>query len=168
VWPAASNPYPSGLAGLWPWARHQLCVFHILKEINDLIVAGVRRLAGALARRGSAGRKRQRGRPSKAQQAARAAAGPTLKEKAGFVLKHRFLIVKNSDALDQQRWDDLTQMFDYLPELRALWSFAGEVRELFDKEARVQALWQRRQALLRQEKYQQVPELIEALTMLEA
>src|SRR5207244_2159847 len=43
-----------------------------------------------------------------------------------------------------------------------------EVRELFDKEARVQALWQRRQALLRQEKYQGVPELAEALTMLQA
>jgi hypothetical protein len=163
-----SNLYPALLAELWPRARHQLCVFHILKDINDLILAGVRRLARAMQRRGRAGRKRQRGRPRKAQQAARAAAGPTLKEKAGFVLKHRFLLVKKTSDLDKQQWEDLTQMFDYLPQLRALWCFASEVRGLFEKEARVQTLWQRRQALLRQEKYRQVPELIEAMKMLEA
>src|SRR5206468_6152489 len=64
--------YPAVLAELWPTARHQLCVFHLLKDVNDLIVAAVRRLARALARRGNAGRKRRRGRPSKAQRAARA------------------------------------------------------------------------------------------------
>jgi Transposase len=163
-----SHLYPTVLAELWPAARHQLCVFHLLKDINDLIVQGVRRLARALQRRGNAGRKRQRGRPSKAQQAARAAAGPTLKEKAGFILKHRFLVVKKSSALDKQQWQELIQMFDYLPELRTLWYFAGEVRELFEKEARVQTLWKRRQTLLRQEKYQGVPELAEAMKLLEA
>src|SRR6266404_3211750 len=71
-----SSLYPAVLAEVWPAARHQLCVFHLLKDLNDLIVAGVRRLARALARRGNAGRKRPRGRPSKTQQAARAAAGP--------------------------------------------------------------------------------------------
>jgi len=160
--------YPALLAELWPQARHQLCVFHILKDINDLIIAGVRRRARAMQRRGRAGRKRRRGRPSRAQQAARAAAGPTLQEKAGFILKHRFLVVKNSDALDPPQWDDLTQMFDSLPELRTLWHFAGDVRQLFEKEARVQTLWQRRQALLRQQKYQGMPELAEAMKMLEA
>src|SRR6202049_4469780 len=68
-----SNLYPKVLAELWPHARHQLCVFHILKDINDLIIKAVRHLARARQRRGNAGRKRQRGRPSKAQQAARAA-----------------------------------------------------------------------------------------------
>jgi transposase-like protein len=160
--------YPAVLAALWPAARHQLCVFHILKDINDLIVAGVRRLARALGRRGNAGRKRKRGRPSKAQQAARAAAGPTLKEKAGFILKHRFLIVKKSSTLDEQQWQDLVAMFDYLPELRTLWQFASEVRAVFAKDARVQTLWQRRAVLLREQKYKQVPELAEALAMLEA
>src|SRR6266404_1205331 len=162
-----SSLHPTVLAELWPPTRHQLCVFHILKDINELIVAGVRRLARAMARRGNAGRKRQRGRPTKAQQAARAAAGPTLKEQAGFLLKHRFLIVKNPGALDQPQWAALVQMFDYLPELRTLWQFANEVRGLFAKEARVQTLWQRRAALLRQEKYQGVAELVAAMALLE-
>jgi hypothetical protein len=163
-----STLYPAVLAELWPHARHQLCVFHILKGINDLIIKAVRRLARARARRGNAGRKRKRGRPSKEQQAARGALGPTLKEKAGFILKHRFLIVKKTSELDKQQWQDLARMFDYLPELRTLWHFACEVRGLFEKEARVQTLWSRRQTLLRKEKYKAVPELVEAMEVLEA
>ena len=163
-----SSLYPAVLAELWPQARHQLCVFHLLKDINDLILAGVRRLAHAMQRRGRSGRKRKRGRPSKEQQAARAALGPTRKEKAGFILKHRFLIVKKTGELDKQQWQDLVQMFDYLPDLRTLWHFASEVRELFEKEARVQTLWKRRAALLREEKYKAVPELVKALERLEA
>src|SRR5262249_27705158 len=110
----------------------------------------------------------KRGRPSKAQQVARAALGPTLKEKAGFILKHRFLVVKNTSAMAKQQWGDLVQMCGYQPELRTLWYFACEVRGLFEKEARVQTLWRRRAALLRQETYQAVPELVEAMRMLEA
>lgn len=162
-----SNLYPDVLARLWPHARHQLCVFHILKDINDLILKGVRRLADALARRGNSGRKRRRGRPSKKQQAARAAAGATLKEKAAFIRKHRFLVVKKSSDLSVQQREDLGQMFEYLPELRTLWYFACDVRELFEKEARVQTLWKRWWALMRNEKYKAVPELAEAMEMLE-
>jgi hypothetical protein len=163
----ASNLYPEVLAELWPHARHQLCVFHILKEINKLVLKGVRRLARAMQRRGNRGRKRKRGRPSKVQLAARAATGPTLKEKADFILKHRFLIVKNTRAMDKQQWDDLVKMFEYLDELRTVWYFACAVRRLFEKEARVQTLWQRRAKLLRNQKYKEVPELAEAMEMLE-
>jgi len=163
-----STLYPALLAQLWPAARHQLCVFHLLKDINDLILQAVRRLAHALKRRGNAGRRRQRGRPSKAQQAARAIAGPTVKEKAGFILKHRFLIVKKTGELDKRQWDHLIGMFDYLPQRRTLWHFACAVRGLFEKEARVQTLWKRRQALLKNEPSQTVTELVEAMAMLEA
>ena len=163
-----STLYPAVLAELWPAARHQLCVFHVLKDINDLIVAGVRRLARAMARRGKAGRKRRRGRPSKARRAARAAAGPTLKEKAGFVLKHRFLVVKETGDMSKEQWEALGRAFDYLPGLRTLWYFACEARGLFEKEARVQTLWKRRAALLRNSECQAVPELAEAMGVLEA
>jgi transposase len=162
-----SNLYPKVLADLWPDARHQLCVFHILKDINTLIIKAVRRLASAMSRRGNKGRKRKPGGRTREQQAAQAALGPTLKEKAGFICKHRFLVVKNTSDFDKQQWETLGQMFDYLPELRTLWYFACEARRLFEKEARVQTLWKRRAALLRKEAYQQVPELVEAMEMLE-
>jgi hypothetical protein len=159
-----SDLYPAVLAQLWPATRHQLCVFHLLKDVNDLILKAVRRLAAALARRGKAGRKRKPGRPSAARRAARAARGPTLKEQAAFIRKHRFLIVKA--ALDKGQWDDLTVMFDYLPALRTLWQFAGEARDCLQAGARVQTLWRRRAALLRPQQYQEVPELAKAMDLL--
>jgi len=162
-----SNLYPDLLARLWPAARHQLCVFHILKDINDLILKAVRRLAGAMRRQGHGGRKRQAGRPSKAQQAARAASGPTLKQKAAFILKHRFLLVKKTGDLTKEQWQALAQVFEYEPGLRTLWYFACDVHRLFEKEARVQALFKRRAALLRDERYKAVAELAEAMAMLE-
>src|SRR5918994_5288087 len=57
-----SNLYPGVLAELWPEADHQLCVFHVIKDINKLILTAVRRLRKAMHRRGQAGRKKKRGR----------------------------------------------------------------------------------------------------------
>src|SRR5215831_14501709 len=114
-----SNLYPDLLARLWPAARHQLCVFHILKDINALI------------------------------------------------LKHRFLLVKKTGDLTKEQWQALAQVFEYESGLRTLWYFARDVHRLFEKEARVQALFKRRAALLRDERYKAVAELAEAMAMLE-
>ena len=57
-----SNLYPAMLEELWPDAEHQLCVFHVIKDINKLILDAVRRMCAATARRGKAGRRKKRGR----------------------------------------------------------------------------------------------------------
>jgi hypothetical protein len=57
-----SNLYPALLAELWPGARHQLCVFHVLKDVLEKVLQAVRRLRRGQARRGRAGRKGRRGR----------------------------------------------------------------------------------------------------------
>ena len=77
-----SNLYPAVLAELWPEAEHQLCVFHIIKNINKLVLDAVRRLRTAMSRRGKAGRQKKRGRKSKKAKAAAKRRGPTVKEKA--------------------------------------------------------------------------------------
>src|SRR5262249_2324647 len=95
-----SNLYPALLAELWPGADHQLCIFHIIKEINKLILDAARRLRTAMARRGRAGRKKKRGRKgAKRRPAARR--GATLKEKSAFIFKHRHLIVKRRAKLTE-------------------------------------------------------------------
>src|SRR5437660_1560058 len=53
-----SNLYPAVLGELWPDADHQLCVFHVIKDINKLVLDGVRRMRSAMSRRGKAGRKK--------------------------------------------------------------------------------------------------------------
>src|SRR5262249_40807459 len=107
--------YPAALAEVWPQARHQLCVFHVLQDVTQKVLDAVRALRRRKARRGNAGRKRRRGRPSKKQQAARLRRGPTAKQKAAFVYEHRFLIVKRPENYQGKDADNLSRMYEYLP-----------------------------------------------------
>lgn len=58
-----SNLYPAVLAELWPDANHQLCVFRVIKDINQSVLDAVRRMRGAMSRRGKAGRKKKDSSP---------------------------------------------------------------------------------------------------------
>jgi transposase-like protein len=42
VFSDGSNLYPELLAQIWPQARHQLCVFHLLRDLLDKVLAAVR------------------------------------------------------------------------------------------------------------------------------
>jgi hypothetical protein len=161
-----SNLYPELLATIWPDAKHQLCVFHLLRDVLDKVLAAVRRLRQAQARRGRAGRKRRRGRPSKRRQARRRQRGPTAKAKAAFVWKHRFLIVKRRAKLTKTEKEGLAQLFAYLPELRPLWSFSQDVYQLLDDSKTLRVARWRSTWLRYDPKYQGVRELVEALDVL--
>ncbi len=160
-----SNLYPDLLAEIWPAAKHQLCVFHLLRDVLDKVLAGVRRLRRAQARRGRAGRKRRRGRPSKRHQARRRQRGPTAKEKAAFVWQHRFLIVKRTAKLTETAREELAQLFAYLPELRPLWSFRQDRYRLLDDAQTLRVARWRYTWLRYDPKYQGVRELVEALEL---
>jgi hypothetical protein len=162
-----SNLYPAVLQEVWPQAKHQLCVFHVLQDVTNQVLAAARRLRRGQARRGQAGRKARKGRRGPQGQARARRRGPTLKEKAAFVYKHRFLIVKRAANLTRREWADLCVVLLYLPELRPLRSFCQQVYELFSPE-QVARLARRRQALLlKQADYREVPELAKALGLLE-
>src|SRR6516164_1595454 len=163
-----SNLYPALLAVLWPDADHQLCVFHVIKDINELILDAVRRLKGTMARRGKAGRKKKRGRKSKQAKAAAARRGPSLKEKAHFVFKHRHLIVKRREHLTETERDDLVKMLGYLPELGGLRRFADRLYWLFDTPKNYHQAGCRQAAILRAPEFRAVPELIKAMEQLDA
>jgi Transposase len=162
-----SNLYPAVLHEVWPGAKHQLCVFHVLQDVTNKVLDGVRRLRRQQARRGQAGRKRRRGRRSEKQKRRERRRGPRNKEKAAFVYKHRFLIVKRSGGLTKKDWADLVQMFRYLPELRTLWYFCQEVYQLFSAEQVIRLARRRRTLLLKKQSYQEVPELAKAMGLLE-
>lgn len=161
-----SNLYPAVLGELWPDAEHQLCVFHILKEINGLVLDAVRRLRKGMARRGRAGRKRRPGRKGAKRRAAAARRGLTLKEKSAFVFKHRHLIVKRREKLTESEQQDLWRMFSYLPELVTLRHFAERIHWLFDAPKDYHQASCRRAALVRDATFRRVPELVKALEQL--
>jgi Transposase len=161
-----SNLYPAVLVELWPQAEHQLCVFHIIKNINKLILDAVRRLRSAMSRRGKAGRQKKRGRKSKKAKAAAKRRGLTVKEKAHFAYKHRHLIVKRRENLTESERGDLTRMLEYLPELSTLRRFADRIYWLFDTDKDFHQASCRRAAILRESAFQAVPELVKAMEQL--
>lgn len=159
-----SNLYPTVLAELWPNARHQLCVFHVIKDINAHVFDALRRLRRKLAHK--RGPKRRRGRPSQNQQRERKRQGPTKKEQAYFVWKHRHLLVTRPEHLDgrQRRW--LSQMFRYLPQSRTLRAFVLAIYRLFDPEQSPHQSRCRRAALVNDPRYRVDPDLAKVLGML--
>src|SRR3954466_11968977 len=161
-----SNLYPAVLAELWPGADHQLCVFHVIKDINKLILDAVRRLRMAMSRRGQAGRKKKWGRQGKKAKAAARRRGPSLKEKAKFVFTHRYLITKRRENLTEKERGDLRRMLEDLPELATLRRFADRIYWLFDTPKDYHQASCRRAAIVRDEAFLAVPELVKALEQL--
>jgi hypothetical protein len=162
-----SNLYPSVLAELWPEADHQLCVFHVIKDINKLILDAVRRMRTAMSRRGKAGRKKKRGRKRGQSKGAKKCRALTLKEKAHFVFKRRYLIVKRRENLTETEQNDLKQMIEYLPELEVLRQFADRIYGLFDTPKDFHQASCRRAAIIRNPRFQAMPELIKAMEQLD-
>jgi transposase len=159
-----SNLYPTVLAALWPAAQHQLCVFHVIKDINQEILDAVKRLRRQLSRQGNRGRRRKRGRPRKGQRRQRRQL--TCKDKAHFAFKHRYLIVTRRENLSTRQRQDLRTMLEYLPGLAVLRLFADGIYRLFDAQTMRQA-WTRWQALHQHAAFAQLPELVKALAMME-
>jgi hypothetical protein len=162
-----SNLYPAVLAELWPDAAHQLCVFHVIQDINKLVLDAVRRLRTAMSRRGKAGRKKKRGRKTKRAKAAAARRGPSLKEKACFVFRHRHLVVKRRENFTETDRDDLTRMLEYLPDLATLRRFADRISWLFETPKDFHQASCRRSAIVRDPAFGAVPELVKALEQLD-
>jgi len=158
-----SNLYPAVLGELWPEADHQLCVFHIIKDINKLILDALRRLRMAMQRRGRAGRKKKRGRKGAKRRARR---GTTLKEKSAFVFHHRHLIVTRPENLSESQRDDLRRMQEYLPESATLRRFAERIYWLFDTPKDYHQASCRRAVIARDPAFRAMAELNKALEQL--
>ncbi len=156
-----SNLYPALLAGLWPQAEHQLCVFHVLKDINQKVLDAVKRRRRHKSRQGRAGRRR--GRPRRKANRRRRV---TAKAKAHFVFKKRHLIVQRREGLSPRQKKELTLLLEYIPALRVLRQFCDAVYRLrSDGQSEDQA--HRRWAWLQsQRRFQVVPELACALEIL--
>ena len=125
--------YPEPLALIFPGVDHQVCEFHVLKEINKQIlkaVTGVRReLKEKLP-------KLKRGRPS--SQAARKAAcrKKKLQDKISNLFEHRYLFVKHS--LTPREKKIFLSVTRGLYNLRNLRSIMDEVYRLFDRRCRTE------------------------------
>jgi hypothetical protein len=147
-----SNLYPTLLATIWPDAEHQLCVFHLLQDINNDVLDVVKRLRRELSRRGRGGR---RSRKHKANRRRRL----TVQEKAHFVFKHRYLIVKHPEKLGEREQQALQTMCEYLPGLRVLRQFVNRVHKLLEPAQTAAQAWARFATWQQEASFRAVPEL---------
>ena len=152
-----SNLYPTLLATVWPQTEHQLCVFHIMQDLTRDVLEAVKRLRRQQRRRGNAGRKR---RPGRARSKTRRL---TVKEKAHFVFKHRYLLVKRPEKQTVGEKQALQTMLEYLPALRVLRQFMDRVYLLLEASQTEKQSWVRYEQWQAEAAFRAVPELAAVL-----
>lgn len=125
-----SHLYPKVIADLWPNARHQLCVFHLIKELNKALLDGFRRVR--LKTYPNRKSFRGRGRVPK-RQVRQMKKQQERKQRSAFLWKHRYLLVKkeaNYTEEDKQNWKT---MLESLPELKGLRKLSLQTMGLFEE-----------------------------------
>ena len=129
----ASNLYPEPISQVFGEVPHQICEFHVLKEITKAVLRAVAKVRKELA---AMKPKLGRGRPSSAaaRQAARRRQG--IDQKVGELFQHRYLFVQHDLTPAQRR--RLHHITRGRPELRTLRKIMDEVYRLFDRRCRTQ------------------------------
>ena len=156
--------YKDALQEIWRGIEHQLCVFHVIKEVNKLLLDAVREIKNQLRRQGNKGRKRRRGRPSRQQQQRRSARSTlTRKEQARFIWQHQHLIVKKAETMTEQDKAALDEMLRIAPALATIRRFNQEFYRLFERGITKQQARYRRTRMVNNHAYQSNPFLARAL-----
>ena len=126
-----SNLYPEPISTVFGDVPHQICEFHIIKEITKAVLRAVAKVRKELA---ATKPKLGRGRPSSpaARQAARRR--KRIDQKVGDLFEHRYLFVRH-DLTPMQR-PRLHRISRGRPELRTLREIMDEVYRLFDRRCR--------------------------------
>jgi len=132
-----SSLYPVVLKELWPDARHQLCEFHVIKEITKAVLHALAKLRKELTAKIP---KFGRGRPSKEQQPL-ARRAKRQKQRVAELFEHRYLFVRHH--LSQAQRQQLQRLTRGLPPLRRLREIMDEVYRLFDRRCKTQRALQK-------------------------
>lgn len=159
--------YKDSLQSYWRDIDHQLCLFHVIKEVNKVILDGVRAIKNGLKRQGNKGRKRRPGRPSnKVQKQRQQKKEMSRKAQATFLWEHQYLIVRKQEEMTDQDKDDLALMFAIAPQLELFRRFNAQFYRLFEKGISQQMARCRRTRLVNNPEYQANPFLARALKKL--
>jgi hypothetical protein len=127
----ASPLYPKPLQAVFDAVPHQICEFHIIKELTKAILRAVAKVRTKLAARKP---DMKRGRPSTVEAKRAARQGRRLQQKIGDLFEHRYLFVQHDLTRAQGR--TLQKITRGLPQLRVLRDIMAEVYRLFDRRCR--------------------------------
>src|SRR3954449_2776062 len=123
--------YPEPIAAVFGDVPHQICTFHVLREVTKAVLSAV---AQERKRLTAGAPKLPRGRPG--SKAARRAARrkKRIEQKVGDLFEHRYLFVRRH-LTDSER-KTLTRITRGQPQLRTLRGLMEEVYRLFDRRCR--------------------------------
>ena len=123
--------YPEPIATVFGDVPHQLCTFHILRDLTKAVLSAVAKLRKALA---AGAPKLPRGRPASkaAQHAARRK--KRIERKVGDLFEHRYLFVQRHLTASERK--TLARITRGQPQLRSLRGLMEEVYRLFDRRCR--------------------------------
>jgi hypothetical protein len=124
-------PTSSDFSKVFGDVSHQLCEFHVIKELTKAVLH-----AGAKVRKELAATKPKlgRGRPSSAAARKAARQAKRIEQKVGDLFQHRYLFVQHVLSVAQRR--TLVRITRGQPELRTLRGVMDEVYHLFDRRCR--------------------------------
>lgn len=139
-----SDLYPAPLAAVFPGVPHQVCRFHVLKEVNKAVLRAVAQVRRQLRTRVP---KLPRGRPGTPGHRRLARTAKRLRERAGELFEHRHLFVKRHPTRADR--EVLRRVTRGLPQLRAVRAIVDEVYRLFDRRCRTDTALDKLAALRR-------------------
>ncbi len=123
--------YPEPIATVWPMATHQVCEFHILKEITLSVLRAVAKVRKSLLGQIP---KMNRGRPSTAAQKRKARRGKLLRAKLVDLFKNRYLFVKHHLTPSEKK--TLKCLAHGRSQLKVLRELMDDIYALFDRRCR--------------------------------
>jgi hypothetical protein len=124
--------YPKPLKEVWPSVPHQVCEFHVLKEITKAVLHALAKLRKQLTEQIP---KQPRGRPSKEQQA-RTKAIARQQQRISDLFSNRHLFVRHYLSGTQKKL--LRRLTGGQRQLRTLRAVMDEVYRLFDRRCKTQ------------------------------
>jgi Transposase len=127
-----SSLYPEPIATVFGDVPHQLCTFHVLKEVTQAVLSAVAKLRKGLV---SEAPKLGRGRPGSTAAKRAARRKKRMKEKVGEMFEHRYLFVRRHLTASQR--EILARITRGQPQLRTLRGLMEEVYRLFDRRCRM-------------------------------
>jgi hypothetical protein len=138
-----SSLYPKVIKDLWPKARHQICEFHVLKEILKAVLHALAKLRKEMTAQIP---KQSRGRPKKERQV-QAWLIAYRKRCVAELFEHRYLFVRHYLSPAQQK--QLGKLMYGQPQLRTLRKIMEAVYRLFDRRCKTQTALKKLQRLRR-------------------
>lgn len=126
-----SNLYPEPISRVFGEVPHQVCEFHVIKELTKAVLRAVAKIRKELA---ATKPKLGRGRPTSLEAREASRRRKRIDQKVGDLFEHRYLFVRHELTSAQRR--TLQRITRGRPELRTLRDIMDAVYHLFDRRCR--------------------------------